>query len=220
MSQAIRLRPAARRRARRSHAERTAETRARILTATIDCISERGFQRTTATEITRRAGVTWGAVQHHFGDKDGILIAVLEDSFRRFEARLADVPREGVRLDERAALFVARAWQHFASREYASTFEILLDHLRRSDLHPAREPSWQARMFRAFDGVWRRLFHDAPVPPERHRLLQHYTVSVLVGLAASLLLEGPKARLREEELALLEATLVRELTGSGERRGG
>ncbi len=220
MSQAIRVRPATRRRARRSHAERTAETRARILAATIDCIAERGFQRTTASEITRRAGVTWGAVQHHFGDKDGILMAVLEDSFRRFELRLADVPREGIGLAERASLFVARAWQHFASREYASTFEILLDHLRRTDLHPAREPSWQTRMFRAFDAVWRRLFHDAPLSPARHRLLQHYTVSVLVGLAASLLLAGPRARLPEGELALLEATLVRELTGAEPARRG
>ena len=41
----------------------------------VECIAELGFQRTTAQEITRRAGVTWGAVQHHFGDKDGILLA-------------------------------------------------------------------------------------------------------------------------------------------------
>ena len=62
-------------RERRSHAERTAATRLRIVEAVIESIAEVGFQRTTAVEITRRAGVTWGAVQHHFGDKDGILIA-------------------------------------------------------------------------------------------------------------------------------------------------
>ena len=62
---------------RRSHAERRAETRARIIEAVIESIAEVGFHRTTAVEITRRAGVTWGAVQHHFGDKDGILLAVL-----------------------------------------------------------------------------------------------------------------------------------------------
>ncbi len=197
---------------RRSHAERTADTRGRILNATIDCISELGFQRTTAQEITRRAGVTWGAVQHHFGDKDGILLAVLEDSFRRFEARLEDLLFARTSLAERTSLFLERTWQHFASREYASTFEILLDHLRRPDLYPAREPSWQARMFRAFDRVWRRLFDDARLSRARHRVLQHYTISVLSGLASTLMLEGPGAELREGELALLEATLVRELS--------
>jgi AcrR family transcriptional regulator len=199
-------------RVRRSHAERTAETRARILEATVACIAEVGFQRTTAQEITRRAGVTWGAVQHHFGDKDGILLAVLEESFQRFAARVEDLPAARKPLAERIALFVDRAWRHFASPEHASTFEILLDQLRRTD-RPAGATSWKVHMFSAFDEVWRRLFADAPVSRARHRLLQHYTVSVLTGLSASLLLEGPGATLRDGELALLEATLVRGLSG-------
>jgi AcrR family transcriptional regulator len=208
-----RRRPTPRRPARRSHAERTAETRARIVTATVACIAELGFQRATAQEITRRAGVTWGAVQHQFGDKDGILLAVLDDSFQRFEAHLADVPLERTSLAERASLFVERAWRHFSSREYASTFEILLDHLRREAPRAARQPSWQERMFESFDRVWRRLFHDAAISRGRHRLLQHYTVAVLSGLASSLLLEGPGSKVRDGELALLEATLVRGLSG-------
>jgi len=60
-------------RARRTQAERTAATRERILAAVVESIAELGIQRTTASEIARRAGVTWGAVQHHFGAKHGIL---------------------------------------------------------------------------------------------------------------------------------------------------
>jgi hypothetical protein len=110
-------------------------------------------------------------------------------------------------------LFLDRAWAHFASREYASTSEILLHHLRRDDPAARSETSWRARMFRAFDGVWRRLFFDSPVPRERQLLLEHYTIAVLSGLAATLLLEGPRARLRAGELTLLRETLVRELRG-------
>ena len=65
-------------RERRSHAERTAETRCRVMAAVVESIADVGYQKTTSAEIARRAGVTWGAVQHHFGDKDGILMAVLE----------------------------------------------------------------------------------------------------------------------------------------------
>jgi len=32
--------------------------------------------------------VTWGAVQHQFGGKGGLFLAVVEDSFARFAARL------------------------------------------------------------------------------------------------------------------------------------
>jgi AcrR family transcriptional regulator len=199
----------ARPRVRRTHAERTAETRARILAAVVDCIAEVGFPRTTATEITRRAGVTWGAVQHHFGGKEAMLHAVLEDSFERFASRLEDVAVEALPLEQRVRLFVERAWQHFASREYASTFEILLDHLRREPLRDV--PSWQAQMSRAWSRVWQRFFGDAAIPRARHGVLQHYTISVLSGLASTLLLEGGRARLRREELDLLCETLVREL---------
>jgi AcrR family transcriptional regulator len=196
---------------RRSHAERTAETRAKILAAVVDSIAEVGFQRTTAVEITRRAGVTWGAVQHHFGDKDGILLAVLEDSFERFAARLADVPVEETPIERRVELFVDRAWEHFASREYASTFEILLDHLRRGGPPARGGAGWQAEMSRAWNREWRRFFGDAKIGGRRHGLLQHYTISVLAGLASTLLLEGRGARIRDAELALLRETLVREL---------
>jgi len=198
-------------RVRRSHAERTAETRAKILSAVVDSIAEVGFHRTTAVEITRRASVTWGAVQHHFGDKDGILVAVLEDSFGRFAARLEGVPVERLSLDRRVALFVERAWQHFASREYASTFEILLDHLRREDLSAQGGARWQIEMSRAWERVWRRFFGDAALPRKRQLRLQHYTVAVLSGLASTRMLEGDEPSPPRDELALLEATLVREL---------
>ena len=202
-------------RARRSHAERSAETRAKILAAVVDSIAEVGFHRTTAVEITRRAGVTWGAVQHHFGDKDGILVAVLEDAFRRFAARLESVAIDRISLERRVAFFVERAFEHFMSREYVSTFEILLDHLRRQDPPSPDGARWQVQMLRAWDRVWRRFFGDATVPRKRQLLLQHYTVAVLTGLASTLLLEAGERALPREELALLEATLVRELTQAG-----
>ena len=198
-------------RERRSHAERTAETRARIIAAVVDSIAEIGFPRTTAVEITRRAGVTWGAVQHHFGDKDGILIAVLEDSFHRFAARLAEVEVEGLPLARRVERFVACGFAHFTSREYASTFEILLDHLRREGPWEKDGASWQLAMARAWDLEWRRFFGTAPVPSRRHGVLQRYTIAVLSGLATMQQLEGEDARLRDAELTLLRDTLVREL---------
>jgi len=198
---------------RRSHAERTAETRARIIAAVLECIAEVGFQRTTATEISRRAGVTWGAVQHHFGGKDGILVAVVEDSFDRFAARLERIPIEGESLQKRASLFVDKAWEHFSSREYRSTFEILLNYLGRDDA--AETQGWQEQMFRAWDRFWMRLFHDATITRRRHLVLEHYVISTLSGLASTVMLEGGDAVLREEELDLLKETLVRELTRPG-----
>src|SRR5215510_3400488 len=143
---------------RRTQAERTAETRRRILDAVVESIAEVGFQRTTASEIAKRAGVTWGAVQHHFGAKGGILEAVLEDTFERFEETLGDVSPE-LPLARRVELFVERAWAHFGSPHFRSTFEILLHHGKGDDGDVP--PHWQERMFSAFDLEFERLFADS-----------------------------------------------------------
>ena len=193
---------------RRSHAERTAETRARIMSAVVESIAEVGFQRTTAAEIARRAGVTWGAVQHHFGGKDGILKAVLEDSFSRFAARIADIPLEGTPLEKRIVFFLDRAWEHFSSAHYRSTFQILLHYAatESDDL----EQSWQSEMFAAWNREWHRLFGDAGLRRRRRVTLQRYTISVLSGLASVNTLGGPAAS-RASEVEFLKDTLVREL---------
>ena len=193
-------------RARRTHAERTAETRSRVKAAVIESIAELGYQRTTGAEIARRAGVTWGAVQHHFGDKDGILMAVLEESFERFAHVLGEPPGEGAGLKERVEVFVERAWQHFSSPHYRTTFEILLN------LPTHVEPSWQHDLLGAWSGIWKRYFGDVGLSRRQALELMHYSVAVLSGLATTQMLEGPDAKIRARELGFLRDTLVRELS--------
>ncbi len=199
-------------RARRTHAERTAETRARVMEAVVESIAEVGYQKTTAAEIARRAGVTWGAVQHHFGDKDGILMAVLEQSFERFAALLGDPPGDGATSEKRVALFVDRSWEHFSSPHFRSTFEILLN------LPPDLELSWRGDMLDAWNRIWSRYFPESRSSRRRTLDLMHYTISVLSGLAATQILEGPGARVRAAELGFLKDTLLRELARGDEAR--
>jgi AcrR family transcriptional regulator len=194
----------------RSHAERSAETRAAILKAVSESVVEVGFTRTTAAEIARRAGVTWGAVQHHFGGKDGMLTAVLEDSFNRFVGRVESVPREGP-LDERVSLFVDRAWEHHVSADYRTTHEILLHFRARKDVKEA--PAWSAIMAKAWNEIWREIFHDAPVSRRRHILIARYALATLSGLASLLILSGDPADSLAWDLEILKRLLIRELRG-------
>ncbi len=204
----LRLPPPPRR--RRSHAERRAATRARIIDAVVDAIAELGFQRTTAQVVAARSGMTWGAVQHHFGGKEGLMLAVLEDSFNRFAERLEDVDVEHTTLEQRAALFVARAWEHFRGRHFRSTFEILVGYLGRAPAGGGVD--WRTQMAVAWDGVWSRIFADAAADRARNLVLQRFTIATLSGLAETRMLAGTPAREPKAELALLRDLLARELT--------
>jgi len=181
------------------------------MAAVVESMSEVGYQKTTATEIARRAGVSWGAVQHHFGDKDGILLAVLEDSFDRLADQLADVPSPDDALKSRVHLFLSRSWMHFSSDHYRSTFEILLN------LPDEVEFSWEGEMLAAWTRLWSQYFPESR-PGRRGTIeLMHYTISVLSGLVTTQMLEQRRSRgiRRAAELGLLEDTLVRSLSREG-----
>jgi AcrR family transcriptional regulator len=63
---------------RRTQAERSEATRAALIDAARRLFSTKGYQRAGREEIVALAGVTRGALQHHFGDKQGLFLAVYE----------------------------------------------------------------------------------------------------------------------------------------------
>ena len=204
-------------RSRRTQAERTAETRARILGATVESILEVGLARTTAKEIGLRAGVTWGAVQHHFGSKNGILAAVLEESFNRFASGLVssfESLGEDAPLEARIDAFVDSAWEYYRASYFRAAFEILLEDsvARRSGESIADDaaPDWQAELLEAWTGIWFRLFPEFEPGARTTRVLQRYTISTLSGLASIGQLGTRGEADLEAEIAILKRTLAAE----------
>ncbi|HEX6423310.1 MAG TPA: TetR family transcriptional regulator [Acidimicrobiales bacterium] len=59
--------------------EEAAETRRAILASARELFSEQGFAATATTDVVTRAGVTRGALYHHFADKTDLFRAVFID---------------------------------------------------------------------------------------------------------------------------------------------
>lgn len=78
---------------RRSNAERSAETQERILEATLECLSEKGYAATSTNEVVRRAGVSRGALVHHFSSKSELVAAAAVHLVRRRYAATQMHPR-------------------------------------------------------------------------------------------------------------------------------
>jgi AcrR family transcriptional regulator len=72
---------------RRTQAERRAETTEALLDATIEAIAELGYHGATTAEICARAGVTHGALFHHFETRIDLVLAALG---RMTEQRVAN----------------------------------------------------------------------------------------------------------------------------------
>jgi len=77
--------------ARRTQVERSASTRHAIVAAATRIIADSGFAGAGIDEIARAAGVSKGAVYHHYPDKVDVLAAVYEDVEIRLAERIARV---------------------------------------------------------------------------------------------------------------------------------
>jgi AcrR family transcriptional regulator len=101
------------------------DTRAKIIDETVRCIVEEGFAAATAKHVAERAGVTWGVIQYHFGDRNGLLMAVVDDGVARLIDSLSSAEVSDLPLRERIEVVVDTAWSCYSSPTSMAAFEIL-----------------------------------------------------------------------------------------------
>jgi AcrR family transcriptional regulator len=107
---------------------RAERSRQAVIDETVRYILQEGFAPPSMRQITERAGLTWGVVQYHFGDLDGILMAVVDRGFGELLETLDALPARAaaVRVEQRPAFIVDAVWQAFSSPTSMAALEILI----------------------------------------------------------------------------------------------
>ena len=80
-------------------AQKSASTRTQIIEAAIKCLVELGYGRTTTTVIAQKAGLSRGAMLHHFPSKMDIIRAAVDylhaKRLRAFRKAMTKVAPDG-----------------------------------------------------------------------------------------------------------------------------
>ncbi len=74
--------------------ERTQESRRLLVAAAADLFAEQGYRQTSFVDIAERVGISRGSIPWHFGNKLGLLEAVIDDRLQAVLARFAPSARE------------------------------------------------------------------------------------------------------------------------------
>lgn len=111
---------------RRAQKDRTAATRAAVLEATIELLVERGYAGTSTRLAAEKAGVSLGALQHHFRTKAELTVEAMEFVTGRLaEEFVSAMPRDGEQ-SERIRLALDRLFIVFRGPTFAAALELHL----------------------------------------------------------------------------------------------
>ena len=104
-----------------------ASTRSRVIDAAVACILEEGFYRASSNKIARRAGVTWGVIQYHFGTREGLLVAVNEHAAAEFDTVFANAEIDGDTITERLESLAGVIWGYYRRPEFLAYMQLMLN---------------------------------------------------------------------------------------------
>ncbi len=99
-------------RPRRTQAQRTEETRAALVDATIRAIRDDGYRATTTRRVAEYAGVSLGAVAHHFPTRAALIGATLDEVATRVARNLeAETSALGGATSTRSRVLLDTLWR-------------------------------------------------------------------------------------------------------------
>ena len=176
-------------------------TRAAIVAETVRCIDQEGFAAASASHIAERAGVTWGVIQYHFGDRQGLLAAVVADSWERFRRAIEAVNVPDVGSRRRIEAVVEAAWAAFSTPESLASLEVLV--ATRASRGDADRTDLEV-MGRGMRRLGAALVGDGPDGDVRADVVGEVLWATLRGLAMSQMLSARPIDSSAERLVLVE----------------
>ena len=102
-------------------------SRQRVIDAAIACIIDQGFYRASSNAIAERAGVTWGVIQYHFGTREALMLAVLEEGTRRLNDIVVTAEITGETVTERVAQYMDILLKYYGSLDYLAFSQVLIN---------------------------------------------------------------------------------------------
>ncbi|WP_066765373.1 TetR/AcrR family transcriptional regulator [Croceicoccus pelagius] len=163
-------------------------TRESILDAAVDSLVESGYAGLSTNDVARRAGVSRGAMHHHFPNRIALVRGMIEHVFYSrmryflddFVARLKVIDNADAELQPHV-IAVELHWHSVQSREFEAYLRLAVAARNDPELAEAFDPA-----AKLYDEVWlEEMDHAFPQwrnAPELMRLASDFTQAVQLGL--------------------------------------
>ena len=168
---------------RQNQEERSRQTQARVTQATIECILEKGIRATSTVDVARLAGVSRGALVHHYPSKTLLMQAALEDLLSR---EVESVREMAVRVKAGELNFdslLKALHEHFKGDLYMVTLEYLTNARTDPDIMKVLMPL-AANFNDSLEQIWEQLVASANHTSHQNRVALNATLCMMRGMGA------------------------------------
>lgn len=202
-------------RIRRSQEERSTQTRAKLMDATLELLNGRGYSRTTTADIADLAGVSRGALSHHFESKDDLVAAAVDRMLGQATAEIAalagEVQAGAMGLDG----FIDRLWEMFSGQLFFVTLEHVTEARHNPWLHDRLVPLVK-EFHAALDAIWRGFFEGSGLSSADVETTLNATLCLLRGMGFQTVLRRDP-RYFDAMLTMLKRDLAGKIGVAGRR---
>lgn len=182
---------------------KSAQTRARLIDATIRVLVRSGYSRTTTPQVAIEAGLSRGAMLHHFDNGVSLIKATI---MHLHERRLRAFRRAAERsaLDHRA--MVRTYWRQIQKPAFIAFHELAVAARTNPDLAAVLMPL-QVEFRDRFNILAAQLYPQWQAEPAKFALAMAVSQATMEGMAINLLTGAMDAELVEPVLEALETQL-------------
>lgn len=178
---------------RRTQAERTEETRRRLLDAAVDVLASKGYAGFRTADVAAIAGVSRGAQTHHFPSKDELVMAVVEHVFQRAAEAGRKRARRVGSVDDAIKELISDSQDFFFSELFLIAVDLAIQgRMRASEENPVSDISAASRL--PVEASWLAALIESGVPPSVAEDLLWLTISIVRGLAVRRLWQNDTQR--------------------------
>lgn len=183
---------------------KSAQTRARLIEATIRCLIKYGYSSTTTLKVAAEAGMSRGAMLHHFENGGALMQATIGELMeRRLRAfrRAVDNPAPDVHT------LVRTYWKQLLSQTFTAFVELAIASRTDKDLAKILEPAQEQFRDRWYE-LAIQLFPEWQQDRKSFDLALALTQNTVEGMAINRMIHGCDEAMIDPVLDNLEAQIL------------
>lgn len=188
--------PSRARKPRRTQAERTDETRGKVLDAAVAVLRSKGYAGLRTDEVARVAQVSRGAMQYHFETKDSLVLAAAEHLLRDGLDRGCSRARAAVAAGDPFEAIIQDCLDFFLGPDFSTVLDLVLAGSKDQALREQIYAHTRASRL-GVEAAWLDVLCEHGIARDKAESLLWLTVSVVRGFSVRALWQRDDARFRE-----------------------